>query len=112
MRTGPRDPLVEIALTDDPKVRTTGRVREVAPQADSATRTYQVKVGIIDPAEAMRLGATVVGSIKLSAPPGVEVPASALTESNGGPAVWWSIRRARPCPCAAWMCCATTRRAL
>ena len=88
MRTGPRDQLVEIALTDDPKVRATGRVREVAPQADSATRTYQVKVGIIDPPEAMRLGATVVGSIKLSAPPGVEVPAGALTRANGGPAVW------------------------
>jgi multidrug efflux pump subunit AcrA (membrane-fusion protein) len=24
----------------------------------------------------------------MSAPPGVEIPASALTESNGGPAVW------------------------
>jgi membrane fusion protein, multidrug efflux system len=88
MRTGPRDPLVEIALTDDPKVRATGRVREVAPEADSATRTYKVKVGIINPSEAMRLGATVVGSIKLSAPPGVEVPASALTQSHGGAAVW------------------------
>jgi membrane fusion protein, multidrug efflux system len=88
IRTGPRDPLVEIALTDDPQVRATGRVREVAPQADSATRTFQVKVGIIDPPEAMRLGSTVTGSIKLSAPPGVEVPASALTEANGRPAVW------------------------
>ena len=36
----------------------------------------------------MRLGATVTGSIKLAAPPGVEVPASALTEANGHPAVW------------------------
>jgi RND family efflux transporter MFP subunit len=88
IRTGPRDPLVEIALTDDPQVRATGRVREVAPQADSATRTFQVKVGIIDPPEAMRLGSTVSGSIKLSAPPGAEVPASALTEANGRPAVW------------------------
>jgi RND family efflux transporter MFP subunit len=88
MRTGPRDPLVEIALTNDPKVRATGRVREVAPQADAATRTFQVKVGITDPPEAMRLGATVTGTVKLSAPPGVEVPASALTEADGRPAVW------------------------
>jgi len=88
IRTGPHDPLVEIALTDDPKVKATGRVREVAPQADSATRTFQVKVGIIDPPEAMRLGSTVTGSIRLSAPPGVEVPASVLTEANGRPAVW------------------------
>jgi RND family efflux transporter MFP subunit len=86
--TGPRDPMVEIALTNDPQVRATGRVREVAPQADPATRTFQVKVGIINPPEAMRLGSTVVGRIKLSAPAGIEVPASALTEANGRPAVW------------------------
>ena len=87
-RTGPRDPLVQIALTNDPTVRATGRVREVSPQADAATRTFQIKVGIIDPPEGMELGSTVTGSIKLSAPPGVEIPASALTEANGNPAVW------------------------
>jgi RND family efflux transporter MFP subunit len=88
IRTGPRDPLVQIALTNDPTVRATGRVREVAPQADAATRTFQVKVGIIDPPQAMQLGSTVTGSIKLSALSGVEVPPSALTEANGRPAVW------------------------
>lgn len=88
IRTGPADPLVEIALTDDPNVKATGRVREVAPQADAATRTFQVKVGITDPPEAMRLGSTVTGRIKLSATLGIEVPASALTEANGRPAVW------------------------
>jgi RND family efflux transporter MFP subunit len=88
IRTGPRDPLVEIALTDDPQVKATGRVREVSPQADTTTRTFQVKVGIINPPEGMRLGSTVTGRIKLSAPPGMEVPASALTEADGRPAVW------------------------
>jgi RND family efflux transporter MFP subunit len=88
IKTGPRDGLVEIALTNDPTVRATGRVREVAPQADSTTRTWQVKVGLINPPEAMRLGATVSGMVKLAAPPGVELPASALTEANGQPAVW------------------------
>ncbi len=88
MRTGPRDPLVEIALTNDPQVKATGRVREVAPQADAATRTFQVKVSITDPPEAMRLGATITGRVRLSAPPGVEVPATALTKADGGPAVW------------------------
>jgi membrane fusion protein, multidrug efflux system len=88
VRTGPRDPLVEIVLTDDPQVRATGRVREVAPQADSATRTFQVKVTILDPPAAMHLGSTVSGSIRLAPPPGMEVPASALTEANGRSAVW------------------------
>jgi RND family efflux transporter MFP subunit len=88
IRTGPRDPRVEIVLNDDPKVTATGSVREVAPQADASTRTYQVKVSIADPSEAMRLGAIVTGSIKMSAPSGVEIPASALTEADGRPAVW------------------------
>jgi RND family efflux transporter MFP subunit len=88
MRTGPRNPLVEIALTNDARVNATGRVREVAPQADPATRTFQVKVGIIDPPDAMRLGATVTGRITLAAPSGVEIPATALTKTEQGPAVW------------------------
>ena len=88
IRTGPRDPLVQVALTNDPTVHAAGRVREVSPQADATTRTFQVKVGIIDPPQAMQLGATVTGSIKLSPPAGVEVPPSALTEANGRPAVW------------------------
>jgi membrane fusion protein, multidrug efflux system len=95
IRTAPRDPVVQIVLTDDPDVRATGRVREVSPQADSATRTFQVKVGIIDPPEHMRLGSTVSGSIRLQAPAGVELPASALTEAHGRPAVWVVDRASR-----------------
>ncbi len=87
-RTGPRDPAVEITLTNDPTVRATGRVREAAPQADSATRTFEVKVGLIDPPEAMHLGSTVTGRIQLPAPAGVEVPSSAMTQTDGRPAVW------------------------
>ena len=88
IRTGPRDPVVQIALTNDPKVRAIGRVREISPQADSVTRTYQVKVGIVDPPPEMQLGATVTGSVKLPAPPGVTIPPTALTEADGHPAVW------------------------
>ncbi len=88
IRTGPRDPVVDLALTDDPQVKAIGRVREVAPQADAATRTFQVKVAITDPPPAMRLGSTVTGRVKLAALPGVSIPASALTQSEGSPAVW------------------------
>jgi RND family efflux transporter MFP subunit len=88
IRTGPRDPVVRIALTNDPSVQATGRVREVSPQADPTTRTFQVKAGIIDPPPAMELGSTVTGSIKLSAPAGQRVPPEALTEADGRPALW------------------------
>lgn len=88
IRTGPRDPVVQLALSNEPTVRATGRVREVAPQADPTTRTWQVKVGIIDPPQGFALGSTVTGSIRLSPPAGIEVPPSALIEANGRPAVW------------------------
>jgi RND family efflux transporter MFP subunit len=85
---GPRDPVVELALTEDPGVTAIGYVREQAPQADQTTRTYRVKVGIVDPPEAMRLGATVTGRVQLAAPPGISIPASALMSANGNAAVW------------------------
>jgi len=88
MRTSSRDVVVDIALTDDPKIKAAGRVRETAPQADPVTRTFQVKIGLIDPPKAMRLGTTVTGRITLEAPAGIELPASALTQAEGHPAVW------------------------
>ncbi len=82
------DAEVVVALSSDSKVQTTGRVREVAPQADPVTRTFKVRVGLNNPPAAMRLGSTVTGSTQLGAGPGIEIPASALTAANQRPAVW------------------------
>jgi RND family efflux transporter MFP subunit len=88
LRSAPGDAQITVRLADDPGVTTTGRVREVAPQADPVTRTFEVKVGLSDPPEAMRLGTTVTGSVKLASEPVIQIPASALTELNRQPAVW------------------------
>jgi len=88
LRSAPSDPSIKISLTDDPTVTTVGRVREVAPQADPVTRTFEVKVGLTNPPAAMRLGATVVGQVQLDAAPTIEIPATALTQSGEQPAVW------------------------
>jgi RND family efflux transporter MFP subunit len=88
IRSAPPDPEITVRLADDPTVTAVGRVREVAPQADPVTRTFEVKVGLTDAPEAMRLGATVTGSIELEASSAIEVPATALTKFNGQPAVW------------------------
>ncbi len=82
------DVLVNIALTDDPSVRTVGQVREVAPQADPVTRSYRVKVGLSEWPTAMRLGATVTGQARMLASGGIELPATALTMADNNPAVW------------------------
>ncbi len=88
LRSAPPDAEIAVSLTDDAAVTAVGRVREVAPQADPVTRTFEVKVGLTDPPEAMRLGSTVTGRIEMDATSAIEVPASALTRSNGQPAVW------------------------
>jgi RND family efflux transporter MFP subunit len=88
LRTAPSDPEITVSLTDDPSVTARGRIREVAPQANPATRTFEVKVGLTDPPPAIRLGATVTGRMETEAVPIIEIPATALTRANQQPAVW------------------------
>jgi RND family efflux transporter MFP subunit len=84
----PPDPEVAVTLGLNPAVMAAGRIREVAPRADPTTGTIRVRVGLIDPPEDMRLGSTVNGRVHFGSAGGIEVPASALTASDGAPAVW------------------------
>ncbi len=84
----PPDPEVTVTLSLTPAVTATGRVREIAPRADPVTGTFRVRVGLIDPPEDMRLGSTVNGRVHFGGTGGIELPASALTSSEGAPAVW------------------------
>ncbi len=88
LRSAPGDPQITVRLTNDPTVTAIGRVREIAPQADPVTRTFEVKVGLTDPPAAMLLGSTVNGTMRLDADAVIAIPASALTEANRQPAVW------------------------
>jgi membrane fusion protein, multidrug efflux system len=88
LRAAPSDATITIALADDPKVTAKARVRTVSPQADPVTRTFQVRLSLIDHPEAMRLGATVTGRLQLEGGKGISIPASALTAIDRQPAVW------------------------
>jgi RND family efflux transporter MFP subunit len=88
IRSAPTDPKITVTLPDDPKVTAQGRVREVAPQANPVTRTFEVKVGLTNPPPEMRLGATVTGRMEMEAVPVITIPATALTKFNRQPAVW------------------------
>lgn len=88
IRSAEGDAPIAVNLTDDPKITAIGRVREVAPQANPVTRTFEVRVGLTDPPPAMRLGATVTGRIETDGSPIIEIPATALTRINQQPAVW------------------------
>jgi RND family efflux transporter MFP subunit len=84
----PANPDITVALTTDPGVSSRGRVREVSPRADPVTGTFQVRVGLIDPPAALRLGSTVTGRLRLEGLAGIQIPAAALIQSQGRPAVW------------------------
>jgi RND family efflux transporter MFP subunit len=88
IRQAPADPKITVSLTDDPSVTAMGTVRQVDPQADPITRTFRVRVSLLDPPPAMFLGATITGRMQLEGTPSISVPASALTRINGQPAVW------------------------
>ena len=88
IRSAPADPEIAVSLTDDPTVTAVGRVREISPQADPVTRTFEAKVGLTNPPQAMLLGATVTGRMQMGAVAAIEVPATALTRFNRQPAVW------------------------
>ncbi|WP_262299746.1 efflux RND transporter periplasmic adaptor subunit [Microvirga sesbaniae] len=78
----------DIALQLDPSVRAAGSVREIAPQADPATRTRRVRITLEDPPESFRLGTTITATVTTQAVPGIELPVSALLERDGRTTVW------------------------
>jgi len=88
LRAIPADANVYVALTGDPATTVRGHVREVAPQADPVTRTFRVRVGLIDPPASFRLGTAVSGSIRGGEVSGIAIPATALKERGQDAGVW------------------------
>jgi multidrug efflux pump len=86
--SAPRNSDITVALVSDPNVTAAGKVREVSPRADPVTGTFAVRVQLIDPPPAMRLGSTVTGRVKLDTAPMIQIPAAALMRAEGGSAVW------------------------
>jgi membrane fusion protein, multidrug efflux system len=79
-----------VVLVADPKKLYRGRVREVSPAVDPATRTFGVRIAIADPAPALRWGMTAnVVLARDGAAGSMLLPAASLYQSvDGRPAVW------------------------
>lgn len=65
-----------------------GTVREVAPVADPATRTFTAKIAVPKAGPDVRLGMTATVSFAIPAPEGIRLPMTALFEEQGKTAVW------------------------
>jgi len=95
----PEDRVGQLRQASDVKVRLwanraqaiPGRIREVSPVADPATRTYTVKVAIAPDPE-VRLGMTATVDMATAPASGkasqLRVPLSALVQDRGATAVW------------------------
>ncbi|MEZ2126959.1 MULTISPECIES: efflux RND transporter periplasmic adaptor subunit [unclassified Sinorhizobium] len=78
----------EVSLQLDPTIRTRGIVREIAPAAETATRTRRTKISLIDPPTAFRLGSVITATATISAEPRILLPASAVLQREGSTDVW------------------------
>lgn len=79
----------KIALWAGPRASVEGRIREIAGQADAASRTYAVRIAVNTPPQTMRLGMTASVALRIDdeATPLV-IPVTSLIESGEGPAVF------------------------
>lgn len=79
--------LVSVWAAPDKTYR--GRIREIAPNADAATRTFTAKIALVDADVDVKLGMTANVAIgDRAGEPLMLLPLASLTEQNGRPAVW------------------------
>lgn len=84
----PRDAEFTVTLQEVPTVTARARVREIGPLAEASTRTRRVRMALLDPPEAFRLGMTITVALKRRIPPRIPLPVTALVEADGRAAIW------------------------
>jgi RND family efflux transporter MFP subunit len=78
-----------IALQLDPTLRTSGIVREIAPQADPNTRTHRLKIAVDQAPEVFRLGAVVTATpVADGKRRAIALPIAAIADRDGAEHVW------------------------
>jgi membrane fusion protein, multidrug efflux system len=77
-----------ISLQLPPATQVQGQIREIAPQADQATRMRRVRIALNDPPENFRLGSTIVARLSNDPKPVLRVPESALLRDGAETSVW------------------------
>ncbi len=80
--------LVAIKLWADREKIYTGKVREISPAANSATRAFDVRVAITDADALVKLGMTAGVRFTQNEADAIMVPATALTQTQGKNSVW------------------------
>ncbi len=72
-----------------PDVAAEGKIREISPIADKVTRTYKVRISLVDPPPGLALGMTAnVATANGGVQPTVFVPLAAIYQTGDTPGVW------------------------
>ena len=71
-----------------PAISVAGQIREIAPEADPATRTRRVRISLLDPPDKFRLGSTIRASFESPENSTLRVPESAVLTRDGKKFVW------------------------
>lgn len=80
---------MSVSLWAKPELRLPAELRELAPAADVATRTYTARIRLLATDPAVRLGMTAQVNVQpAAADSGLVVPLTAVVEQGQGPAVW------------------------
>lgn len=79
---------VTVRTWANPEVALEGRLRELSPIADSATRTFTAKIALPKAGGEIQLGMTATVSFASEAPPGIRLPMTALLNHKEKTAVW------------------------
>ncbi len=90
----------KVGLQLDPAISATGKVREIAPQADPVTRTRRVRITLDNPPDTFRLGTTVITALAgdhLAAVCGCRPPRCSTRTARRSSG--WSIPQRTPWPC-------------
>lgn len=84
----PSDVVFSVAAQLDPSINTTAIIREIEPQAQSATRTRRARLTLSDTPDGFRLGTAISVTLSSAIKPRIELPLTALQEVDGKTRIW------------------------
>ncbi|MGN8142700.1 efflux RND transporter periplasmic adaptor subunit [Pseudomonas sp. 22105] len=84
----PSDVVFLVAGQLDPSINTTATLREIEPQAQSATRTRRARLTLANTPDGFRLGTAISVTLSSAIKPRIELPATALQEVDGKQRIW------------------------
>ncbi|MEN5314250.1 efflux RND transporter periplasmic adaptor subunit [Pseudomonas koreensis] len=84
----PSDVVFLVAGQLDPSINTTATIREIEPQAQSATRTRRARLTLAETPPGFRLGTAISVTLSSAIKPRIELPATALQDVDGKTRIW------------------------